>query len=83
MEHPTNTAAPQIFGALPPPPGVTPNFVDPYSISGYIIATSVACFGFSTLLVWARMYTRFYITMSHGWDDCEFKFPSLHVRSAG
>lgn len=65
------------LGGLPPPPGVTPNFVDPPSRQGQIIAAVGICLAFTTLLVCVRLYTVFCIIKSHGWADCEYNASAL------
>ena len=62
---------PTKVGALPPPPGVTPNLVDPYSQTDLLVATIVVCLTIATPLLWARLYTKFFVTRMPGWDDCE------------
>ncbi|KAL8730733.1 MAG: hypothetical protein Q9181_004571 [Wetmoreana brouardii] len=61
---------PTKVGASPPPPGVTPNLVDPYSQSDFVVATVIVCLIVATPLCWARMYTRIFITRQPDWDDC-------------
>ena len=56
--------------ALKPPPGVTPNFDNPSGIQGEIHAILIFCAVISTIFVWLRLYTRYFINNSHGWDDC-------------
>ena len=69
MASQANSAA-QI-GGLPPPPGVTPNFANPESVTtqGHVVFTM--CLVISTLFVLLRTYTRFILLKSHGWEDCE------------
>ena len=62
---------PQI-GGLPPPPGVTPNFENPESVSGQAHLVFVMCLVFSTLFVMLRMFTRLILFKTHGWEDCEW-----------
>lgn len=72
MELHQNTSRYQILGALPPPPGVIPNFSK--SSLGYVVATVTVCLVVTTLVVWAPLYTVFCILKSHGWADCRFPF---------
>lgn len=68
------SSAPQVGGlppGLPPPPGVTPNFVNPESVTGQAHVVFVMCLVFSTLFVFLRMYTKLILLKSHGWEDCE------------
>lgn len=71
----TNTT----IGGLPPPPGVIPNFVNPYSRGWLIILTIVICLTLTTLLIGIRICTKFLITKSHGWEDCKYIFLSQSV----
>ena len=41
--------------ALAPPPGVTPNFVDPYSLSPAFVVTAVLCLLLATVSVVVRL----------------------------
>ena len=65
---------PAIMGGLPPPHGVTPNFVDPYNEKQYITATLTTCLTVSTLLVCTRLYTKIVIMTSHASEDCNSFF---------
>ena len=60
---------PEIVGALPPPPGITPNFVNPYSAQTAIIAVLVACLVITTVLVASRLYTKLCVIKELGWED--------------
>lgn len=57
--------------ALKPPPGVVPDFDNPSGIQGEIHALLIVCAVISTIFVWLRLYTRYFIIKSHGWDDCK------------
>lgn len=54
---------------LEPPPGVLPNFIDPQSQSAANLACNIICLTVATICVAIRIYTRFVITKSHGWED--------------
>ncbi|KAF4628948.1 hypothetical protein G7Y89_g9200 [Cudoniella acicularis] len=55
--------------AAPPPLDVIPNFVDPYS-KGYLsIMTVSICIVVSSIAVWAKLYTKFVVSKTHGWED--------------
>ncbi|KAL9135305.1 MAG: hypothetical protein Q9175_003513, partial [Cornicularia normoerica] len=58
-----------MVGGLPPPPGVIPNFVDPYSIADTLRAVGVLYIVLTTLTTLIRLYTKFYIFKAHGWED--------------
>ena len=60
-----------LIPGLAPPPGVTPNFIDPPSIHLEASIALVICLAVTTPLVWLRLYTRLYIMKSHGLDDCK------------
>lgn len=51
-----------ILGATSPPPGVTPNFVNPVSRAHVVIVMNVACTVVSVSFVGLRCYTAFCIT---------------------
>ena len=57
--------------AAPPPLGVIPNFVNPENQVSVINATLIICLGVATVFVWLRMYTKFLINKSHGYEDCQ------------
>lgn len=59
------------YPAMTPPAGVTPNFVDPYSLApgGRIIIYVLLPLMVISLAL--RLYTRIHITHTIGADDCE------------
>ncbi|KAI1740020.1 hypothetical protein F4680DRAFT_448630 [Xylaria scruposa] len=63
-EDPNNT------GALPPPDGVVPNFVNPPSVHYIHIAVAIAAVTTSTIAITARTYTRTKVMKRFGLDDC-------------
>ena len=67
----SNSTRPGIVGGLQPPPGITPNFVNPRSIEGTIAALVVVCVVTTTISTLLRMYTRVFIAKNHGMDDCK------------
>ena len=70
---------PALMGALPPPPGVKPNFVDPENFHPAMIATIVFCLALTTLLTVARVYTKLFISKTHGWDDCKYGLSTVGI----
>ena len=57
---------------LPPPPGITPNFVDPYSRWRLYTVTISITLVVTTLLVLMRTYTKYAINkFGLRWEDCE------------
>ena len=52
-----------------PPPGVTPNYVDPVSRGPQLEAVSIALLVVAFLFVMTRLATKIYVTRSLGADD--------------
>ena len=44
---------------------------DVYSINHSLMAGNVLCLTLATLTTTIRLYTKFFIVKSHGWEDCE------------
>lgn len=59
-------------GIIPPPLGVTPNFVNPPSLLKSHIAIHTVFLGLDTLCLAMRLYTRKFIQRKLALDDCEF-----------
>jgi hypothetical protein len=57
--------------AFPPPPGVIPNFVNPDSQDTATIVLHTVCLTLTTFFIVMRVYTRHFISLWLGWDDCE------------
>ncbi|KAI9800734.1 MAG: hypothetical protein M1833_003150 [Piccolia ochrophora] len=66
MSTPTPTV---LVGAIPPPPGVTPNFVDPVSIGYRLIVVGVLFLVLGTFFISIRFYTKLIILHALGWED--------------
>lgn len=64
-------SAPPRIGALPPPPGITPNIVDPYSIGEALKAAGALFVVLTTLSTAVRLHTKFFIIKTHGWEACK------------
>lgn len=63
--------ASQWAGALPPPPGIEPNFIDPPSQRERNIALHTVLLTLVTIFIVMRVYTRAYITKAgFGIEDC-------------
>ena len=56
---------------LDPPRGITANFINPPAIACSVLEVSLPLSVVSTTYVLARIYTRWRIVKSMGWDDCE------------
>ncbi|KAM3155058.1 hypothetical protein ABEW05_004436 [Botrytis cinerea] len=65
-------------GALPPPSGVTPNFVSPPSIARYNILCQAVCVPVVTLFVILRLYTRIFIHGKTTGDDLNHYGAGVH-----
>ena len=57
-------------GAMPPPEGVTPNFVDPEWNGKTLEVLNIVLFAISFFFVTLRLYTRLQYERKFGWDDC-------------
>lgn len=63
-----------MLGGLPPPPGITPDFVNPYSTADTLRAIGATCIVLTTLTTATRLYTKCYIIKARGWEDCMWHF---------
>jgi hypothetical protein len=57
-------------GVVPPPPGVTPNFVNPPSTGYKVIITTVFTWALATLILCIRLYVKLRIIRMVKFDDC-------------
>lgn len=63
------------FGMTPgmnpfsPPPGVVPNYEDPVSRAGQLLATNIACLTIAGIFVSLRLYSQIYLVKKVAWDD--------------
>ncbi|KAJ0126364.1 Uncharacterized protein HZ326_30529 [Fusarium oxysporum f. sp. albedinis] len=53
----------------PPPPGITPNFVDPPTRTPFVISSSIGCFAVSSCFMLIRIYTFVAITKTRDSAD--------------
>ncbi len=60
---------------LQPPPGVSPNFVNPENYQNKIIASYTVFLTIATIFTAARLYTRAVIVKSIAWEDCKYSLP--------
>lgn len=58
-----------LIGAIPPPPGVTPNFVNPEHKGKEIIVLGILGIVCSTLFLLMRIYTKIRINRSFKSED--------------
>lgn len=56
--------------ALAPPPGITPNFVNPYSQAALAYRLAIAILAVATLAVMARLFTKLKIMKRMENEDC-------------
>ena len=61
------------FTALKPPPGITPNLIDPYSGGKMYTVAATIIVVLMVVLVTNRHYTKFFIIRKLGWDDRELE----------
>ena len=66
---PSGSYDPSRIPALEPPPGVIPNFIDPYTRGPMLLALSAVAIGIMYLFVIARFYYKIYIQRKPSWDD--------------
>ena len=57
-------------GRITSPPGVTPDFVHPFSLQKYNVICQAVCLPASTIFVLARVYTKTRIMPPLGSEDC-------------
>lgn len=75
----TYSSAPFQDGKLPanadklpsmiPPPGVVPNFENPYSRGQVYVAVATTVMVAMYILVTCKLYTKYFIIRKLGWDD--------------
>lgn len=58
-----------LIGAIPPPPGVTPNFVDPEQKGKQIVVLGILGLVCSTLFLLMRIYTKLRINRAFASED--------------
>ena len=53
--------------------------VHPYTIVNSLTAGVVLCLTLATLTTAIRLYTKFFIIKSHGWEDCEWRAHAVYA----
>lgn len=71
VEAANTTSSWTAVGAVAPPSGITPDFENPTSRAGRLLAANVACLVIATIFVVLRLYTNIFLVRVIGWDDCE------------
>jgi hypothetical protein len=61
-----------IVGAVPPPPGIVPNFTNPESAAYRLIVGTIVCPAITLVFLLLRLYTKRYILKKLLLDDCEY-----------
>lgn len=59
-------------GAVPPPPGVTPNFLHPAYHAGGIVPLAAVFIPLAAIFMFLRVYTKVRIIKVFGLEDCKF-----------
>jgi hypothetical protein len=72
--------ADNLVGVVPPPLGIVPDFLHPYSRQPMLLQACLAGLVFVLLFFSMHMWTRIAITRVLGWDDCESS-PSSIINS--
>lgn len=54
-----------------PPPGVTPNFVNPESRGSTAIIVNIVSMTLVVCFVMSRFYSKYYVLHKPSWDDCK------------
>ena len=67
----SGSSAPPLVGMIPPPPGGTPNFVNPESQAGLEVVFAILLPTLAGLVVLMRLWSRLWITRAVWWDDCQ------------
>lgn len=65
------------MSGMKPPPGVIQNLEHPPTMQNWNLLCQVICLSLSTICVLIRMYTKIFITKSHGWEDCMLRGASF------
>ena len=65
--------SPDRVPGLRPPPGVTPDFVNPEKYQNTIIATLVICLTVATIFTALLLYVKVFVIKSTALEDCEYR----------
>ena len=60
------------YPVITPPPGVIPNFPNPYSEANVLIAVGTVFVGLMVMFGIARLYVKVFMIRKATWDDCKF-----------
>lgn len=58
--------------ALTPPSGTDPDFVNPYTLQPFVLASVVISLFLTSWAIMARVFVKMYITRSMKLEDCEY-----------
>jgi hypothetical protein len=59
------------LGTMAFPPGVVPNYENPESRAGQLLATNIVCLIIAGTFVSMRIYTQIFLLRAVWWDDCK------------
>lgn len=77
---------PAVFAGVPaakPPPGVLPNYTNPYSDGPILIIVGSILVFIMLIFVGARIFTKIKITRRSSPDDCTYIYFSLYLVGQG
>ena len=57
-----------------PPPGMTPNLVNPPNLDAIIIPTLSLCITVTTIVVVIRLYSKLFLIRSIAYEDCKSSY---------
>lgn len=63
----------ELVGTFPPPPGVTPNFINPESTASQVVLCTILTLVFMIPFFVLRMYTKKYILKRIDPEDCKYR----------
>ena len=61
--------------ALSPPPGIVPDFQDPFSLRPYYNVTASLGLVSTGIILGLRLYTKIAVVKECRWEDCKFTDP--------
>ena len=60
--------------AVPPPPGIVPNYVDPPSIGYAVLVVATISMILATIMLALRVFTKLYLIKAWNLEDCIASF---------
>ena len=71
MSGVTYTIVAPTDASIPPPPGVIPDFQDPFSLRPYLNETASLALVMTGFFIILRIYTKARIVREFRWEDCK------------